>query len=92
MGSSGPVNQNDGTRVASLSTINFALLERKDNSEIKKLLSVSSCPGFFYLDFTSSEAESLPTRKMDVLQVMEKYFGQSSDEKILDSRGSTTRG
>ncbi|KKY29356.1 putative 2og-fe oxygenase family protein [Diaporthe ampelina] len=82
----------DQVAVAPLGTCNFALLERKDPAEIKKLLDVSISAGFFYLDFTSSQVESLPEQKGRLLEVMKGYFSQPMETKMLDSRNSTTRG
>lgn len=82
----------DQVAVAALGTCNFALLERKDPAEIKKLLDFSISAGFFYLDFTSSQVESLPEQKGRLLEVMKGYFSQPMETKMLDSRNSTTRG
>jgi isopenicillin N synthase-like dioxygenase len=92
MGSLGSANVTDEAAVASLQTLNFALLERKDPAEVKKLLGASLSAGFFYLDFTSSQAEALPEQKKQLLEVMKRYFDQPSEVKQLDSRNITTRG
>lgn len=92
MGSLSSASSTDGAAVASFQTLNFALLERKDPAEVKKLLDASLSAGFFYLDFTLSQAEALPEQKKQLLEVMKRYFGQPSDVKQLDSRNITTRG
>ncbi|KAK5629438.1 hypothetical protein RRF57_005153 [Xylaria bambusicola] len=92
MGSLSPSTFDDQISVASLKTINFALLEKKDRSEVEKLLAACISAGFFYLDFTSSSAENLPVAKKTLLEVMKKYFDQPLEKKAVDSKGVTTRG
>lgn len=77
---------------ASLETINFSALEKKDAAEIEKLMAASRHAGFYYLNFTGSGAASLPGQKRDLLKAMEQYFNQPQEEKEKDSRGLSTRG
>ncbi|KAK0102005.1 hypothetical protein ONS95_001189 [Cadophora gregata] len=86
------LSSDDGRSVASLRTINFAALEDGDRSEVDKLLAASVEYGFFYLDFAKSTVASLPTGKEKLFRLMENYFCQPIDAKMLDSQGKPTRG
>ncbi|KAK9788042.1 putative Cytochrome P450 monooxygenase [Seiridium cardinale] len=92
MGSLSQSDYDDQIPVASLQAISFAALERKDPQEIKQLLEICTSFGFFYLDFDSSNAKDLPLNKQKLLQVMNTYFNQPQDDKMIDDTGSTTRG
>ncbi|KAK7214324.1 hypothetical protein V2G26_021502 [Clonostachys chloroleuca] len=77
---------------ASLETLSFAALERKDSNEISKLAAASTSAGFFYLDFKGSKVDKLPEMKRDLLKVMESYFHQPLDVKLQDYKGHSKRG
>ncbi|KAJ9414933.1 hypothetical protein QL093DRAFT_2450988 [Fusarium oxysporum] len=82
----------DSIPIASIETINYSALERRDAKEIEKLMAASRTAGFFYLDFDHSGAAGLPRKKKEVLKAMKEYFGQPDDIKQLDSKGVPTRG
>lgn len=92
MGSLTSTASEDQVLVASFETVDFAALERKDQTEVNKLLQASTDAGFFYLDFSKSGAEGLPDRKKELLETMDSYFLQSTSTKMKDSRGISTRG
>ncbi|KAF5989802.1 cytochrome P450 monooxygenase [Fusarium bulbicola] len=82
----------DSIPIASIETINYSALERRDAKEIERLMAASRTAGFFYLDFQHSGAAGLPKKKKDVLKAMKEYFSQPDDIKQLDSKGVPTRG
>ncbi|KAK2669621.1 Isopenicillin N synthase-like, Fe(2) 2OG dioxygenase domain [Fusarium oxysporum f. sp. vasinfectum] len=82
----------DSIPIASIETINYSALERREAKEIEKLMAASRTAGFFYLDFDHSGAAGLPKKKKEVLKAMKEYFSQPDDIKQLDSKGVPTRG
>lgn len=92
MGSLTSTASEDQVLVASFKTIDFAALERKDKTEVNKLLQASAGAGFFYLDFAKSGAEGLSDMKKELLETMDSYFLQPTATKMKDSRGISTRG
>jgi isopenicillin N synthase-like dioxygenase len=82
----------DNIPIASIETINYSALERRDTKEVERLMTASRTAGFFYLDFDHSGAAGLPKKKKEVLKVMKEYFSQPDDIKHLDSKGMPTRG
>ncbi|EXK77736.1 hypothetical protein FOQG_17572 [Fusarium oxysporum f. sp. raphani 54005] len=82
----------DSIPIASIETINYSALERREAKEIEKLMAASRTAGFFYLNFDHSGAAGLPKKKKEVLKAMKEYFSQPDDTKQLDSKGVPTRG
>ena len=76
MGSLNSDPHGDQIAVTSLDTIHLNLLELKDPTEVNRLLAVCTSFGFFYLDFTSSGAENLPSAKRELLNVMKEYLSR----------------
>lgn len=87
-----PRLENDQVAIAALEIISYAKLERRDKAEMEKLLAVSEGAGFYYLDFKDSSAVNLPKAKERILKLMDSYFNQPRETKLLDSQGKATRG
>ncbi|KAJ6548166.1 hypothetical protein DFH09DRAFT_1504688, partial [Mycena vulgaris] len=78
---------------ASLSTIDFALLEARDPPELMNLLRTCQVHDFFYLNFDNSETpKSIVDEKTRVQNFMKKYFAQPMEIKMQDHQGIKTKG
>ncbi|KAJ6586196.1 2OG-Fe-II oxygenase family oxidoreductase [Mycena capillaripes] len=70
---------------ASFSTIDFALLEARDPTELANLLHACQTQGFFYLNFDNSQiTKSIVDEKTRLQEFMKKYFAQPMDVKMQD--------
>jgi len=79
--------------VAPLETIDFACLEKKQPSEVKKLLDVCQTHGFFYLDLrTGGPGKQLLEDEKGVLKVMDSHFNEPLETKMKDDRNSFQHG
>lgn len=92
MSSTQQTSHDDQVAIAALEVISYAKLENRDKAEMEKLLAVSEHAGFYYLDFKDSSASSLPGAKERLLTLMDNYFGQPHETKMVDSQGKSTRG
>lgn len=74
---------------APLETIDLARLERRDATEVDKLLRAASKAGAFFLDFRNvpnEAAKHLPEDVPKLIDISDEYFAQPLAEKMKDFR------
>lgn len=78
--------------IAPLDTISYARLQKKDASEINKLLEVCIKDGFFYLDLNEEQGPSTLAQADNVFAFMQDWFCQPHDDKMRDYQSTYTDG
>ena len=78
-------------KIAELTTVSLASLTAKDPAEVSKLADACKNDGFFYLDFGSSQHETL--RQCEAtLAVVKSFYDQPLDFKMRFWRGRNLTG
>ncbi|KAM0452062.1 hypothetical protein ACHAPV_009686 [Trichoderma viride] len=75
-----------------LEVIDYQLLLVRDDNEIKRLVSICSNAGLFFLDLRGREGKSLLAVLQPIIDAQRKFFGQKPEMKMpyaspLDGRG-----
>lgn len=75
-----------------LEVIDYQRLLERDNNEIKKLVSICSNAGLFFLDLKGQESKSLLADLQPIIDAQRNFFGQKPEMKMpyaspLDGRG-----
>lgn len=86
MVSHGTENGVDSVEVASLETIDYARLVKKDRNEVQRLLKAAQLPGFFYLDLQNEDERETLTNLGDVYKISEEYFEPDEKQAAFEVR------
>ncbi|PTB62254.1 hypothetical protein BBK36DRAFT_1172810 [Trichoderma citrinoviride] len=75
-----------------LEVIDYQRLLERDDNEIKRLVSICSTAGLFFLDLRGQESESLLADLQPIIDAQRNFFGQKPEMKMpyaspLDGRG-----
>lgn len=75
-----------------LEVINYQRLLERDDNEIKRLTSICSNAGLFFLDLRGPESKALLADLQPIIDAQRNFFGQKPEMKLpyaspLDGRG-----
>lgn len=77
----------DSTKAFPIATIDLGRLEKKQPSEIAKLIETLHNPGFFFLDVANATiSKDIPELESKMYKASENYFHQPANVKSADAR------